>query len=227
MSRSNRGFELLVFDWDGTLIDSVASIVACTQATLQQLGLERADEAKVRDAIGLGLRETVERIAPGCSEQQACQIVEVYGRLWFEEFSGHTRLFPRTREILGRFRQGGLLLAVATAKSRRGLDRDLRATGMVEAFHATRTADEARGKPHPQMILDVLGELGVGAGATLVVGDTTHDVDMAHNAGARAVAVCTGSHRRESLERASPLACLQGLDELAGWLGAGPLDGGS
>lgn len=218
MSRSDGDFELLVFDWDGTLLDSIASIVECAQATLQELGLERADDRVVRDTIGLGLRETVERLAPGCGSQMFRRIVEVYRRLWVEEYSHHPRLFPRTEEILGNLQRRGLRLAVATAKSRRGLDRDLLATGLGHWFDATRTVDEARSKPHPQMILDILSELGVGASATLVVGDTTHDVEMAHNAGARAVAVCTGSHGREGLESASPLACLEDLGELVAWL---------
>ena len=224
MSQSD-GYRLLIFDWDGTLLDSIATIVACTQATLEELEQPRADEEVIRGAIGLGLRETVNRFAPGCDDELYGRIVEVYRRLWFEEFVYHPRLFSGSREVLEELRQSGYLLAVATAKSRRGLDQDLEGTGLGHQFDATRTVDEAHSKPHPQMILDILDELGVAATRSLMIGDTTHDMLMAHNAGTAAVAVLTGSQSRSELSEASPQAFFDNLTELPPWLADGGRQG--
>ena len=220
MCRSD-GYRLLIFDWDGTLLDSIATIVACTQATLEELGQPKADADVIRGAIGLGLRETVNRFAPGCDDELYGRIVKVYRRLWFEEFAYHPRLFPGSREVLEELQRRSYLLAVATAKSRRGLERDLEGTGLGHLFDATRTVDEAHSKPHPQMILDILDELGVGATRALMIGDTTHDVLMAHNAGAAVAAVLTGSHSRAELSEASPQVYFDNLTELPPWLADG------
>lgn len=218
MSRSKRALRLLVFDWDGTLLDSVASIVDCTQETLRRLRLPPAGDSVIRGAIGLGLRDTVERFAPGCDDETYRRIVAVYRQLWFGIYSHQPRLFGGVREMLSVLRERGYLLAVATAKSRSGLDRDLAAAALVAAFDATRTVDEARSKPHPQMILDIVDELGTSPQSTLVVGDSIHDLQMAHNAGAYAAGVCTGAQSREGLERASPLVCFENLGQLPQWL---------
>jgi phosphoglycolate phosphatase len=211
----------VVFDWDGTLMDSITSIVECTQATLDELSLPRADDSAIRGAIGLGLREMVESFAPDCEEETFRQIVETYRRLWFGAYSSQTRLFSDVTETLDSLQGSGYLLAVATAKSRRGLDRDLRVTGLEEVFQATRTQDESRSKPHPQMILDILDALGVDPCQTLMIGDTAHDLEMAHSAGALAAAVGTGSYSREDLLRASPQAYFERVGELPQWLADG------
>lgn len=224
MSRSD-GYELLVFDWDGTLRDSIGAIVACTQATMAELGEGEADAEVIRGAIGLGLREMVDRFAPGSDEELFGRIVQVYRRLWFGGYRDLPELFPSAREVLIELSDQGYLLAVATAKSRRGLDADLTQSGLKDLFQGTRTADEARSKPHPQMILDILGELGVRAEDALMIGDTTHDLQMAHNAGVDAAAVLTGSHDREELSQAAPLVYFDDLRELPGWLVAGRSEG--
>lgn len=217
MNRSDT-YQLLIFDWDGTLQDSIGSIVACTQATLTELGLEQPDDSVIRGSIGLGLRDMVNRFAPGCSEQVFHDIVHVYRRLWFSDYRHRHQLFPGVRQVVEEIDERGHWMAVATAKSRRGLDEDLASTGLRSFFKATCTADEARSKPHPQMILDILEELGVKPEATLMIGDTAHDMQMAHNAGTAAVAVLTGSHDREELCRAAPLVCFADLRELPDWL---------
>lgn len=217
MSRSD-GYRLIIFDWDGTLQDSITSIVTCTQATMEELGQGRPAAAVIRGSIGLGLRDMVGRFAPGYDEQLYRSILDVYRRLWFEDYRFRHQAFPGAQEVLQTLQDRGYLMAVATAKSRRGLNDDLESTGLGEFFQATRTADEARSKPHPQIILDILDELGVKAVAALVVGDTTHDLWMAHNAGTDAVAVLTGSHDRAELGQASPLACFKDLRELPPWL---------
>ncbi len=211
-------FSLLIFDWDGTLLDSISSIVECTQRALQDLDQPPVPDEQIRGAIGLGLRETVERFAPGCDEALFRAIVETYGRHWLETYCHQPRLFPGVRELLENLRQEGYLLGLATAKGRRGLNRDLEATGMGGFFLATRTVDEARSKPHPQMILDIADELGVTTDRTLMVGDTIHDLEMAQNARAAAVAVCSGSESRTILEEARPLVCLDRATELPSWL---------
>ena len=183
MSRSD-SYALVIFDWDGTIQDSIGSIVACTQATMEELGEGTPDAAVIRGSIGLGLREMIDRFAPGDTEELFHDIINVYRRLGFEDYRYRHRTFPGVREVLEELRNRGYLMAVATAKSRRGLNSDLSSTGLAEFFHASRTADEAQSKPHPQMILDILEELGVAAQDTLVIGDTTHDLRMAHNAGA-------------------------------------------
>ncbi len=216
--RRSEAYELLIFDWDGTLVDSISSIVACTQAALAELGREPADETILRGAIGLGLREMVNRFVPGCDDGLYQSIVHTYRRRWFETYSHRPEVFPGTEEVLDELSAHGYLLGVATAKSRGGLDHDLEATGLGRYFVATRTESEARSKPDPQMILDIADELGVATSATLMIGDTIHDMSMAHNAGADAAAVATGSQGREELIEVSPLVCFEDLRELPRWL---------
>jgi len=216
-------FSLVIFDWDGTLLDSISSIVDCTQHALRDLDQPPVPDEQIRGAIGLGLRETVERFAPGCDEALFGAIVETYGRHWLETYCHRPQLFPGARALLEDLREEGYLLGLATAKGRRGLTRDLEATGMGEFFLATRTVDEARSKPDPQMIFDIVDELDATIDQTLMVGDTIHDIEMAHNARAAAVAVCSGSETRTTLEEARPLICLDRATELPAWLS---LEGG-
>lgn len=212
------GFDLLVFDWDGTLLDSIASIVRCTQETLRRLDVGPVDEGTIRGAIGLGIRETVEHFVPGCSDRLFLEICQVYRGLWFDTYSRQPVLFAGVEQTLELLRGRGYLMAVATAKSRRGLTRDFSTTGVSRFFDASRTLDEAPSKPAPGMLLDILGELGVPASRALMVGDTTHDLEMASNAAVAAVGVCSGSHPRERLVEAAALACLESVTELPGWL---------
>jgi phosphoglycolate phosphatase len=193
--------------------------VATTTSTVSREG--ESEESVLRGANGLRRRETVDRLAPGCDDELYVRIVQVYRRLWFDTYARGPRLFPGTREVLEELAGRGLFLAVATAKSRRGLDQDLEATGLGGFFQTTRTVDEANSKPDPQMILDILEELGVAAEDSLVVGDTTHDLWMAHNAGAGAAAVLTGCQSRSELSQASPRAYFEDLRELPGWLTEG------
>lgn len=215
---SRRPYELLVFDWDGTLIDSIGSIVACTQATLDELGLDELPEAAIRQTIGLGLKETLEALVPDADAELAARIRETYFRQWVGTFCDRPILFDGAAETIESLAEAGYLLAVATGKSRRGLERDFSRVGLRERFAVTRTVDEARSKPHPQMLLDVLDELGVRNGEALMIGDTTHDLEMARAAAVEAVAVTGGSQPRRLLEPLDPLACLATVGELPGWL---------
>lgn len=216
---TRRPYDLLIFDWDGTLMDSVGSIVECTHTTLAELGLPALPEPEIRGAVGLSIAETIRRLSGGDPDPEvARRIQETYRRHWFDTFRERPVLFPGVGGLLEGLEGAGYLLAVATGKGRRGLDRDLETTGLGARFHATRTADEAPSKPHPRMVLDLLDELGVRAERALVVGDSVWDLQMAAGARTPAVAVATGAHPRPRLLACSPLACLDRVRDLAAWL---------
>jgi phosphoglycolate phosphatase len=218
MRRDAKFFQLLVFDWDGTLMDSIASIVACTSATLDDLDLPPLPDEMIRGTIGLGLRETVDVLCPGGGEERYDRVLQCYRKHWLATYRDRPVLFDGVAGMLESLAADGYLLAVATGKSRRGLDYVLAETGLARLFHATRTVDEAFSKPHPQMLLDILDEMGVRPGAAVMIGDTTFDLEMAQSAGTASVGVCTGSHGREDLERFGPLTCLEEVVELPEWL---------
>ena len=213
-------FRLLVFDWDGTLMDSIGTIVACTQATIRDLGLGELPEKTIRGMVGLGLRETIETLSPGCDETRYGRILEGYRENWDSTYRDMPLLFTGVGDLLGDLADAGYLLAVATGKSRRGLDYALDQTGLRELFHATRTVDEAFSKPHPKMLLDLLDELGVAPRDAVMIGDTTYDLEMARSARTPAVGVCSGGHGREELLELEPLACLDQVADLGTWLAA-------
>ena len=217
----SRPYRLLVFDWDGTLMDSIASIVACTEATLSELGWPASPPAAIRAAVGLSIRDTVAQLHPDADEAAAQRLMETYRRLWFGGFRNRALAFPGTGSALAALAADGYLLAVATGKSRRGLDHDLAATGLGHHFHASRTADETQPKPHPQMLLELLDELGAGPSEALMIGDSRWDLEMAAEAGVGAVALASGSHQREELVELAelrPLAILDGVSDLPEWL---------
>lgn len=211
-------YELLIFDWDGTLIDSIGTIVACTQAAVTEIGLHPLEEQAIRQTVGLGLKETAEALLPGSSETTFIELREAYFRHWVETYAHQPLLFEGVPEILETLKSAGYLLAVATGKSRRGLERDMGRVGQREHFAATRTVDEAPSKPHPGMILDLLDELGVTAERALMVGDTSYDLMMAKAADCSAVGVGTGSQSCQQLAEHQPLACMPSVSHLPEWL---------
>lgn len=212
-------YRLVVFDWDGTLIDSIGAIVDCTYAMLDELGLPSLPRDEILGLIGRGLDESVDALAPEGDEAIRRRIVETYSRLWFAEYHARGQLIAGARRTVDRLAANGTLLAVATAKSRRGLISDLERTGVADLFHASRTPNESRPKPHPDMLLEILDELGVRPREALMVGDSVHDLDMARNARVPVVAVSSGAQTEASLRRRTPLACLDSVAELPGWLG--------
>jgi phosphoglycolate phosphatase len=218
MSSDPKSFRLLVFDWDGTLMDSIGPIVACTQTTIRELGLGELPERTIRGTIGLGLRETVEILSPGCGEELYGEILDCYRKHWVATYRDVPPLFAGVEGMLRDLAEDGYLLAVATGKSRRGLEYALEQTGLREVFHATRTVDEAFSKPHPQMLLDILDDLGVPAKAAVMIGDTTYDLEMARSARTPSIGVCTGSHSREELLGFEPVVCLDQVVDLRAWL---------
>ncbi len=216
---STRQFRLLVFDWDGTLMDSAASIAACMLESFRDLGLEAPPEEDLRATIGLSLDDTLHRLLPGCSQAEGQRWIAAYRQHWFATYRNPPSLFAPVPETLDVLAGQNYFLAVATGKGREGLDRDLDATGLACHFLTTRTAADAPSKPHPQMLLDSMAELGVGGEETLMVGDTTFDLMMARSAGVAAVAVLTGAHRRPQLMECGALDCLETVGQLPGWLG--------
>lgn len=205
---------LVVFDWDGTLMDSTGQIVAAAMATISDLGLPERPPEAVREIIGLGLREGWHRLFPELDADGFTAFVDAYRERFLSPGFQTARLFDRAAEVVEELAGRGLVLAVATGKSRRGLDRDLATTGLGRFMHASRTGEETRSKPHPAMLLELMRELGTEPAATIMVGDTEWDLEMARRAGVPAVGAAYGAHARERLERCGPLACIHAIEAL-------------
>ncbi len=211
-------FELIVFDWDGTLMDSQARIVDCLLAAFADLGLDPPSREAAADIIGLGLDDAMARLWPEAGPELRTALGLRYRQHFLVTNRTRSELFPGALETLATLRERGYLLAVATGKSRAGLDKSLDETGLGGHFHATRCADETFSKPHPQMLLELMDALGVRPAATLMVGDTEYDLQMAANAGVRSLAVCHGVHDPGRLLACGPLACLESLHDIPRWL---------
>lgn len=211
-------YDLIVFDWDGTLMDSESRIVACMQAAAADLCWSVPDYDSTKDIIGLGLNEAVARLFPGRDAQEVQQLSDQYRLHFLADNIPGSVLFDGARELLSHLTDNGYFIAVATGKSRRGLKKEFESTGLGPVFHASRCADETFSKPHPQMLLEILDQLGVVADRTLVVGDTEYDIQMAANAGAHALGVSYGVHERDRLLDNGALGCLDTLNEMPGWL---------
>jgi phosphoglycolate phosphatase len=210
-------FDLLVFDWDGTLMDSTAVIVASLQAACTDLGLPVPSDERAQHIIGLGLYDALAHVLPGISPAEYPRVVERYGH-HFRLRDPETPLFAGAEEMLRELNEAGHRLAIATGKSRRGLDRALEKTGVGPLFHATRCGEESASKPQPGMLIDLMKMLDTEPGKTLMIGDTTHDLQMAINAGVAGVAAAYGAHPREQLVALQPLACVDQPRDLWHWL---------
>lgn len=212
-----RRFELIVFDWDGTLMDSAALIANSVQRAAGDLGLAPPSDERARHIIGLGLIDALRHALPDLDESRYDELADRYRHHYLSR-DHELDLFAGAQELVLELAQAEYLLGVATGKSRRGLDRALEGSGLGTYFHATRCADECHSKPHPQMLHELMEEFGVAADATLMIGDTTHDLLMAKNAGVASLAVAYGAHPRAQLEAAQPLHCAGSLEEMAAWL---------
>ena len=214
----NKPFELLVFDWDGTLMDSEAHIVASMQRAIDDVALPELPHAELSDVIGLGLAEAIERLFPGIEPGPRQQLADRYRYHFLTD--DPCQPFEGAEEVLRELNRQGYLMAVATGKGRRGLDRLLDSTGFRPLFHVTRCSDETRSKPHPQMLQEIMTVLDVEPTRTLMIGDTEYDLQMAHNAGAAPLAVSYGVHAVERLHQHEPRGCLDAIGELPAWLAA-------
>ncbi len=210
-------YQLVVFDWDGTLMDSAGAIVNCIQAACVDLGLTPPDEYTARQVIGLGLHDALSAALPGVPEAEYRRVAERYRHHYLAQ-DNELLLFPGAYALIEELSVSGRLLGVATGKSRHGLTRALAVSGLTDFFHATRCADECSSKPAPDMLLELMDELDIAPERTVMIGDTTHDLQMARNAGVACVGVGYGAHTRSTLATADPLAILDEFSELAIWL---------
>jgi phosphoglycolate phosphatase len=209
-------YDLIVFDWDGTVMDSTAVISGSIQAACRDLGLTVPDDETARHVIGLGLDQALRYAVPDMPESMCPDLVERY-RHHFLAQDQAIPLFEGARETIAELHHAGYRLGVATGKSQAGLNRAMEATGMKNYFHATRTADRSLSKPHPAMLFELMDELDTNAEHTLMVGDTTHDVQMAHNAKVDVVAMGHGAHPLQQLQDLQPLALVNNFTELRAW----------
>jgi phosphoglycolate phosphatase len=216
MQRSAR-YSLIVFDWDGTLIDSASAITECIQLAARDMALPVPDRDTASHVIGLGLHDSLRHAVPSLPSEQYSEFVGLY-RKHFLEREDAMRLFPGVRELLDELHGRGHWLALATGKSRQGLDRALEASGLGPLFSATRCGDETQPKPHPAMLLELMQQLVVEPGRALMIGDTSHDLAMAAAAGVDALAVAYGAHPGERLRALAPRACVASIAELRIWL---------
>jgi phosphoglycolate phosphatase len=212
-----RRYPLIVFDWDGTLIDSAATIVACIQAASRDLQLPVPSAERASHVIGLGLHDALRIAVPSLAPEQTMAFVARY-RAHFLAREDEMRLFAGIEALIDALRARGHRLAIATGKSRRGLERALDASGLRDHFVASRCADETHPKPHPAMLNELLAALEVEPGDALMVGDTAHDLAMAREAKVDALAVSYGAHPASALRAHRPVACVASVAALHGWL---------
>jgi len=211
-------YDLLIFDWDGTLMDSIDQIVDCLAAAADDAGAPDLPVSTLRDIIGLGLREAMDALYPGEPEEMIDRLVERYRYHFVEQKRGSAELFPGVEAMLERLTGNGFQLAVATGKARVGLKRVFHETGYDRYFHASRCADETESKPHPKMVHELIAELNADPERTLMIGDTSYDMRMAENAGIEALAVSYGVHNCQQLKEHTPVACVNSVAELDAWL---------
>jgi len=211
-------YQLLIFDWDGTLIDSTGRIISSFQGGARELGLRIPPDEEVRNIIGLGLKEAIEQVMPELNSTQVDALAQAYSRHYLEVDETPTALFHAVTEGLEYLRARGFRLAVATGKSRRGLDRVMQETGLGHLFEVTRCADETRSKPHPRMLEEILAHTKVSVDSALMIGDTDYDLNMATNAGMDALAVTYGAHELSRLEQAQPTHRVDSFVDFIDWI---------
>jgi len=217
---ARKQFDLIVFDWDGTLMDSTATIVKSIQAAARDLGLPIPSREAASHVIGLGLAEAMQAVlGPDVDPKYYPRMVERY-RYHYLTKDHELTLFDGVPEMLEALTQQGYFLAVATGKSRVGLNRALNAAKLLTTFAATRCADETFSKPHPAMLQELTRELGQDLKRTVMIGDTTHDLLMAQNAGSAGIAVEYGAHPVDQLYACQPIFSAKNVPELHAWLDA-------
>ncbi|MBC2768684.1 HAD-IA family hydrolase [Pusillimonas minor] len=210
-------YDAVIFDWDGTLMDSTHAIVSAIQLACADMQLPVPDRRQASWVIGLSIESALYHVAPDLSSDDLPHFVERYKHHFFQH-DRETPLFDGVPQLLNVLREQRVKLAVATGKGRMGLDRVLAASRLGEYFDVTRCADESHGKPHPGMLHDIMGFLSLDPERVLMVGDTTHDVQMAHNAGVDSIAVSYGAHDLPTLQSANPTVLVHSVTEMHDWL---------
>ncbi len=211
-------FQLVVFDWDGTLMDSLARIVGSMQAAAIDLGIEPRSRDAVHDIVGLALDDAIARLHPELDTGGILRMHDRYAHHYVEGDRSPSPFFEGARELLQDLHDSGALLSVATGKSRKGLDRIMQAHGVEPLFHSSRCADETRSKPEPDMLLEILDYHGLQPSQAVMIGDTEFDLEMASRAGVASVGVTWGAHDITRLLRHGPRACVHSVTELSNWL---------
>ena len=217
MTPRPRHFDLIAFDWDGTLFDSTMLIVRCIQAACSDIQVPVPSDEQAAYVIGLGLHDALQHAVPGLNPARYPELGARY-RHHYTASQHELVLFPGTLAMLQALKQRQHLLAVATGKARRGLDDALTHAQLHGLFDSTRTADETASKPHPLMLQELMAELGVAPERTLMIGDTTHDLQLAQNAGTARVAVSYGAHDTAAFAEHEPLFVAHSTAELHQWL---------
>lgn len=212
-----RKFDLIAFDWDGTLFDSTAIIVRCIQRAVRDVGGTPPSDTAASYVIGLGLMQALAHAAPDVPQEKYAELGTRY-RFHYLQHQNDISLFDGVLPMLSALKEQGHFLAVATGKNRRGLDDALHAVELQGVFDGSRTADETQGKPHPLMLQELMAEFGVSPERVLMVGDTTHDLQLALNAGCASVGVSYGAHEPEAFHALSPLFIAHSVPELHQWL---------
>ena len=210
-------YELIVFDWDGTLMDSTGHIINCMQQAISQLDLAPLNDSAISHIIGLGLNEAAYVLYPDASPKTIVQLADTYRDIWLNH-PLETPLFANAYNLIRSLNEQNYFLGVATGKSRRGLDKVLASSKLGPLFHATRCAGECHSKPHPQMLEELIAYFGVTANKTLMIGDTAYDLQMAHNAGADSLGISHGAHSVETLQACSPKEIVTDLHQVEQWL---------
>jgi phosphoglycolate phosphatase len=213
----NKRFDLVVFDWDGTLFDSTALIVRCIQNACADVGAPRPSNGQAAYVIGLGLQDALRHVAPDLPEARYPELGQRY-RHHYLASQHELSLFPGTLDMLQALKARHHWLAVATGKGRRGLDDALAHSQLKGLFDGTRTADETASKPDPRMLLELMREFGAEPERTLMIGDTTHDLLLARNAGTPSVAVSFGAHEHGTFAEFGPLHTAHSTRDLHDWL---------
>jgi len=212
-----RQFDLIVFDWDGTLFDSTALITRCIQSACADVGVAVPSDRDASYVIGLGLVEALQHAAPDLPRERYPELGNRYRHHYFAR-QHEIVLFAGALTMLHSLKQRHHWLGVATGKSRRGLDEALNSAQLKGVFDGTRTADETASKPDPQMLLELMREFGVDPERTLMIGDTTHDLQLAANAGTPRVAVSYGAHEADAFDDFEPLHVAHTMADLHDWL---------
>ncbi|MGZ8189809.1 MAG: HAD family hydrolase [Methylococcaceae bacterium] len=207
-------FDLIIFDWDGTLIDSIDWIAKCLQKAGEHCDCAIPDYKSTKDVIGLSIKKAMQALFPEADQQTQEQLIACYSHEYFSRQISRDDLFPGVFEMLEQLKQAGFQLAVATGKTRAGLQEALQATGTAELFCVTRCSDETASKPDPRMLHEIMQHANTPKDRTLMIGDSIHDLQMALNAQISSIAVSCGAHSEEFLQQYSPLLCLQQPTEL-------------
>jgi phosphoglycolate phosphatase len=214
----NNRFDLLIFDWDGTLINTIDWITYCLQTAAECCGCDIPKAQAAKDVIGLSIQEATSKLHPHVDEKTHEQLVKHYAQEYGSKQLSRADLFPDTYEMLVELKHAGYQLAVATGKTRRGLNEALQATQTEDLFVVTRCADETCSKPDPTMLLQIIETTQSVLERSLMIGDSIHDLQMASNAHILSVAVYSGANDKNTLQTYQPLLCLAQVTELLAYL---------